>query len=141
MPRITSEPATESSAVDGVASQSKECDAHGGLLIALGVQVTVRENGQYCDGRFLHESVYSTRIRALAPMLETVDGGGVGHEKRGAHDGISEMVVRLLYLGSQVEVSKKETGGMGRWGVHFRWTSERRLFAVSVIEWEGCSCG
>ena len=58
-----------------------------------GVQVTVRENCQYCDGRFLHESVYSTRIRALAPMLETVNGGGVGHEKRSAHDGISEMAV------------------------------------------------
>ena len=93
VPRITSEPATKSSAVDGVAPQSKECDAHGGLLIALGFQVTVRENCQYCDGRFLHESVYSTRIRALAPMFETVDGGGVGHEKRSAHDGISEMAV------------------------------------------------
>ena len=39
--------------------------------------------------------MYGTLSRAYVPMSEmvTVDGGGVGHEKRSAHDGVSEMAM------------------------------------------------
>ena len=56
--------------------------------------------------------MYGTLSHAFVPMSETVtaDGGGVGHEKRSAYDGVSERWRRM-----GLRVNKDERIGW-KWG-------------------------